>query len=324
MSGSAAKSRLNRYLELVEPRPGARRLPGVERLDESEFLGMGRSISFPFPQWRDSDSHRTVFFDEGRGHPIVFVHGLGANATHFEHVVRPLSRAYRVVGLDLVGCGWTRKPRVRYSVDLLRDHLLSFLDRRGIRRATLVGHSMGGAVCLAAALARPGLADGVVLMCAAGVARLPLYMRVAAPVMLRRQILHPFFSLGFDFIIRNVFVDNEHENEYVRWFRQSMLRDAPGNPSLRDFVRVCETLCPDVARRDYSPHFPRFPAPVLGIWGDHDHLTSLGPVLMNLGRIPRVRTVVVPRAGHMPMVERPAETVFHLQRFIEDPPSAAP
>jgi pyruvate dehydrogenase E2 component (dihydrolipoamide acetyltransferase) len=281
---------------------------------------MGRSFTFPFPQWRDNDVHRTVFFDEGEGHPVVFIHGLGANFTHYERVVEPLARHYRVAGLDLVGCGWSLKPDVRYTIDLLKDHLLSFLDRRGIKRATLVGHSLGGAVCLAAALQRPGLVDGIVLICAAGVARLPGYMRAAAPLMLRRRLLYPFLRFGFDFILDNVFVDSEADNEHVRWFRRSALRDAPGYPNLHDFARVCETLCPDVARRDYSPHFPSLPTPVLAIWGDHDRLTSLGPVLMNLGKIPRVRTVVVPRAGHMPMVERPEETRFHIERFLESPP----
>ena len=145
--------------------------PAPEPLDQSEFLGMGRSLTFPFPQWRDHDEYRTVFFDEGWGRTLVFVHGVGGNATHFEFVARSLARHHRVVGLDLVGQGWSSKPRnARYTIDLLSDHLLDFLDRRGIERATLVGHSLGGAVCLDAALRRPGLVDGLVLMCAAGVA----------------------------------------------------------------------------------------------------------------------------------------------------------
>lgn len=304
-------------LKVVQPAPA----PTLEPLDpSSRFLGMGRSLTFPFPQWRDSDPYRTVFFDEGEGATVVFVHGLGANATHFEPVVVPMAQRYRVVGLDLVGCGWSAKPDVRYSIDLLRDHLLSFLDRRGIERATLVGHSLGGAVCLDAALKHPTRVDGVALICAAGVARLPAVMRAAAPVMLRRSLLYPFLRFGFDWILGHVFVDRECDNPHVRWFRSSALRDAPGFPNLRDFARVCETLCPDVAGRDYSPLFPGLPMPVLALWGDHDHLTSLGPVLMNLGRIPRVRTVVLPRCGHMPMVERPEETRFQLERFLESPP----
>jgi len=309
-------------LRLVDPAAAPQPAPaGLELLDESAgYLGLGRSLSFPFPQWRDADEHRTVFFDEGEGRTIVFVHGLGANATHFERVAVPLARDHRVIGIDLVGCGWTLKPRVDYSIDLLCDHLLAFLDRRGVDRATLVGHSLGGAVCLEAATRQPGRVDGLVLICAAGVARLPAVMRAAAPVMLRRQLLYPFLRLGFDWILSHVFVDDEEQNEHVRWFRRSALRDAPGFPNLHDFARVCETLCPDVARRDYSPRFSKLPMPVLALWGDHDQLTSLGPVLMNLGRIPRVRTIVVPRCGHMPMVERPDETLFQLERFLDSPP----
>jgi pimeloyl-ACP methyl ester carboxylesterase len=250
----------------------------------------------------------------------VLVHGLGANATHFEHVATGLVSRYRVVGLDLVGCGWSLKPEVPYTVDLLRDHLIAFLERRGIRRATLVGHSMGGAVVLATALARPRLVDSLVLMCGAGVAPLPRYMQVAAPLALRQSLLYPFLRYGNDFILDHVFVDTAEQNPYVRWFRDSAQRDAPGFPNLDDFVRVCTTLCADLAQRDYSPQFPTLRVPVLGLWGDHDKLTALTSVLRHLGRIPRIRTVVLPRTGHMPMVERPAETLFHLERFLQSPP----
>ena len=309
--------RLLSQLPETLPQPA---LPGLEPLDESVFLGMGRSLTVPVPQWRDSDRYRTVFFDEGEGHPIVLVHGLGANATHFEHVAKGLVARHRVVGLDLVGCGWSAKPDIRYSVEVLRDHLIEFLERHQIRRATLVGHSMGGSVVLATALARPTLVHSLVLMCGAGVAPLPGYLRRAAPLGLRRAVLYPFLRYGNDFILDHVFVDTPPQNPYVRWFRESAQRDAPGYPNLDDFVRVCTTLCVDLAQRDFSPQFPALRMPVLGLWGDHDKLTALAPVLRHLGRIPRVRTVVLPRCGHMPMVERPEDTLFHLERFLRDPP----
>jgi abhydrolase domain-containing protein 6 len=303
------------------PTPPQPALPGVEPLDESAgFLGMGRSLTFPFPQWRERDQYRTVFFDEGQGHPIVLVHGLGADATHFEHVARALVGRYRVVGLDLVGCGWSAKPDIRYTVEVLRDHLIAFLERHQIRRATLVGHSMGGSVVLAAALARPTLVHSLVLIGAAGVAPLPGYLRRAAPLALHRAWLYPILRYGHDFILDHVFVETPEENQYVRWFRESAQRDAPGYPNLDHFVRVCTTLCADLAQRDFSPQFPSLRMPVLGLWGDHDKLTALAPVLRNLGQIPRVRTVVLPRCGHMPMIERPGDTLFHLERFLQNPP----
>ena len=310
-------------LQLVRQPAPAREpfAPDAEPLDETAgFLGLGRSLTFPFPQWRAHDEHRTVFCDEGEGRPIVLVHGLGANFTHYEHVATQLVDRYRVIGIDLVGCGWSAKPDVPYTVELLRDHLIGFLERCGIRRATLVGHSMGGTVVLATALARPWLVDSLVLICGAGVAPLPRYMRAAAPFALRYPLLYPFLRYGAGFILDNVFVDHPDTNPYVRWFRESAMRDAPGYPNLAEFVRVCTTLCPDIAAHDYSAELPSLGMPVLGLWGDHDKLTAIGPVLRHLGRIPRIRTVVLPRCGHMPMVERPADTLFHLERFLAHPP----
>lgn len=292
-----------------------------EILDESvQFLGMGRSSSFPFPQFRANDRFRTVFFDAGKGHPLVFVHGLGGNATHWEYLARAFVHNHRVVGLDAAGCGWNLKPDQPYTIDLLRDHLLAFLDERGIKRATLVGHSLGGAICLSAAFARPGLVDSLVLVGAAGIAPLPRWMRVAAPFFLHRKILVPLLAFSHSFILDKVFVDLPDKNPYVRRFMRSALRDEDGFPNLRDFGRVCETLCRDVIQKDYSSSFDHLVVPVLGIWGEQDHLVPLSSVLKRLSRIRRVRTVVLGRCGHMPMIERPEETIFHISRFLKDPP----
>jgi pimeloyl-ACP methyl ester carboxylesterase len=302
------------------PEPWRGRAPRPERLDESgRFLGMGRSLTFPFRQWRDVDQHRTVFFDEGRGDPIVFVHGLGGNATHFEPILPRLGERHRIIGLDLVGLGWTAKPDVPYRVEMLRDHLLDFLDRHHVERPTLVGHSLGGAVCLSAALARPHGFRSLALLCAAGVAPLPAWMRLAAPVFLRRWLLFPTLALGANVILDNVFVDHPRDNAQVRWFRESVTRDDPGYPNLYDFARVCESLCRDLTHHDFSAELASLELPVLAIWGDRDKLTCRGSVLAEVGRIPRIRTVMM-RAGHMPMVERPDETLFHLERLLTDPP----
>ena len=292
------------------------------RLDtRGAMLGMGRSPSFPYPEWRDADPYRTVFFDEGEGHAIVFVHGLGGNATHWQFVLPALADDYRVVGLDLAGCGWSAKPRGPYTVAMLRDHLLSFLDRRGIRRATLVGHSMGGAVCLAAALVRPGLVQSLGLVCAAGLAPLPKWMRVAAPAVLHRWLLLPALFASANFIVDQVFHDSDTENPGVRWFRETSLHDAPGYPHLRAFARVGESLCRDVIGLSFAQDLVHLDMPVLALYGDGDKLTAVPAVLRQLDGIRRVRTVLLPKTGHMPMIERPAETVFHLRRLLEEPPA---
>lgn len=297
---------------------------GLELLDQSNMcLGIGRSANFHFPQWRDNDPLRTVFFDEGRGFPIVFVHGLGANATHWEHLVNGLVGKYRVLGLDMAGCGWNLKPRMEYTVDFLTDHLMDFLDRRGIEKCVLVGHSLGGMICLGATLRQPERVEGLGLVGAAGVAPLPRWMKVAGPIFLREDLLFKTLSLGAEFILKNVFVDGPEENPLVKAFFKSSMRDAPGYPNLRDFARVCASLCRDVVCRDFSERLHELDVPVLGLWGEADKLTPIPSILKNLGKIPRVRTVILKGCGHMPMVEKPFETLYHVQRFIEAPPAVA-
>lgn len=295
---------------------------GLELLEEKKgYLGIGRSQTFPFPQWRDNDPLRTVFFDEGQGYPVVFVHGLGANATHWEHVVSGLVGDYRVIGLDMAGCGWNLKPRQEYSVELLTDHLIDFLDRRGVRRCALIGHSLGGMISIAATLRQPQRIESLGLVGAAGVAPLPRWMKLAAPVFLHEELLFRTLSLGAEFILKNVFVDSVEENPHVKGFCESALRDAPGYPNLRDFARVCEHLCRDVVGRDYKDRLRDLHLPVLGIWGDADKLTPIPAVLESLGRIRRVRSVILKGCGHMPMVEKPEETLFQVRRFLETPPT---
>jgi pimeloyl-ACP methyl ester carboxylesterase len=98
------------------------------------------------------------------------------------------------------------------------------------------------------------------------------------------------------------------------------MRDDPGAPNLREFARVCETLCADVTRRDYSRRLGELELPVLALWGDHDRLTHQRGVLRQIGQIRRLRTVILRRCGHMPMVERPQETIFQLERLLDHPP----
>ncbi|MGI5861404.1 MAG: alpha/beta fold hydrolase [Myxococcales bacterium] len=290
---------------------------GLQSIDEASI---GRSPSFPFAQRRAYDPYRTVYFDEGSGPPLVFVHGLGGNVTHFEFVARELANDHRVAGLDLVGFGASAKPRVRYEIELLRDHLLAFLEERDLRGAVVVGHSLGGAVAVAAALERPDLMKGLVLLGAAGLAPLPWWMRLSAPLLLWELPLFYLLQLTAGLILDQVFVDSPEENPYVRHFRQASMQDRSGFPNLRDFARVSTTAVRALIRSDFSGRLQSLSVPVLALWGDSDKLVALPGVRESIERLPRSRLVVLERCGHLSMIERPREVVAEVRRFLADPP----
>lgn len=99
------------------------------------------------------------------GPAVVFVHGFGASTHDFEQVVlEPLAKTHRFIALDLYGFGWSeRDPAFAYGWTLWADQLTGTLDALGIESATVVGHSMGGAVATVFAARYPDRIDRLVL-----------------------------------------------------------------------------------------------------------------------------------------------------------------
>lgn len=108
---------------------------------------------------------RTWTADEGGAGPdVVLVHGLGTSAATFERLVPHLTPAATVHLLDLPGFARVPRPREPLGVADLAALVATWVERAGLDRPTLVGHSMGTQVVAEAAAAHPGTASGVVLV----------------------------------------------------------------------------------------------------------------------------------------------------------------
>ena len=103
---------------------------------------------------------------QGRGPSIVLLHGLGGFAESWRGTIEALAKRADVLALDLPGFGLSAKPRTRYDLDFFTRVLHGFLDVIGVGQASLVGHSLGGAVAVAYALTRPARVDRLALVSA--------------------------------------------------------------------------------------------------------------------------------------------------------------
>lgn len=96
------------------------------------------------------------FQQSGSGPDVVMVHGLAANlAFWYLKIVPHFTPSYSVTAYDLRGHGRTEMPPTGYTTRDLAEDLIALLDERGIRKAHLVGHSIGGSVCMHAAVLCP-------------------------------------------------------------------------------------------------------------------------------------------------------------------------
>jgi pimeloyl-ACP methyl ester carboxylesterase len=110
------------------------------------------------------DGLRLHYVVEGRGPAVILVHGLGGFAETWRHNVGPLASRATVFALDLPGFGASAKPRTRYRLANFASALRGFMDGLGLARASLVGHSLGGAVCITYSLTHPSRVERLALV----------------------------------------------------------------------------------------------------------------------------------------------------------------
>jgi len=104
------------------------------------------AISSAQDQFFDSNGVTIHYIEQGRGEPIVLLHGVGGSLQNFvtRGVLPNLARDYRVIALDLRGHGQSGKPHdpKQYGREMSLD-VVRLLDHLGIRRAHVVGYSLG-------------------------------------------------------------------------------------------------------------------------------------------------------------------------------------
>lgn len=110
--------------------------------------------------------HRIHYVEQGRGRPILFIHGLGGQLHHFRGTLfSQLDGDFRLVALDRPGSGYSARPSdFAGSLSEQAELVLRFTEKLGLQKPLVVGHSLGGAVALTLALEHPEAVSGLVLL----------------------------------------------------------------------------------------------------------------------------------------------------------------
>lgn len=116
---------------------------------------------------------RTNVHDQGRGFPVLMIHGSGPGVSAWANwrlTIPELSRHARVIAPDMVGFGFTERPPAQhYGMDAWVAQAVGVLDALDLPQADLVGNSFGGALALALAIRHPRRVRRLVLMGSVGV-----------------------------------------------------------------------------------------------------------------------------------------------------------
>lgn len=119
--------------------------------------------------------------ERGEGRPLVILHGLADSQQTWAPVAAMLASKYRVLCLDLPGCGLSGRPDASYGIDWQARLVLAWLDELEIQQFDVVGHSYGGGVALWMLLHRAESIGRMALIAPGGLGpEVTLWLRAAA------------------------------------------------------------------------------------------------------------------------------------------------
>jgi pyruvate dehydrogenase E2 component (dihydrolipoamide acetyltransferase) len=262
----------------------------------------------PEPETIEAGGRRIRYLElgEGGGPPIVFIHGFGGDLNNWQYNQEALAEAHRTLALDLPGHGGSTKDlgSGHVHVGALTNAVLDFMDAKGIDKAHLVGHSLGGAIALDMALNHPERVGSATLVCSAGhgpdinMAYIDGFMQAK-----RRKQLQPVLAM----LVADPAMVSRDMIEDVLKFKRLDGVEAALNRIIDD------TFAGGRQMLDLTGRLPELTVPVQVIWGRQDQVL---PVAHSEGLPASIAVTVFDDAGHMAHMEKAAEVNDKLRAFI--------
>lgn len=243
----------------------------------------------------------------GRGRPVILLHGWLGSWALWRDTILYLSREFRTYALDFFGFGDLNAPFERsasavYSVDNYIELVNQFMDRLGIIKAPLVGHSMGGTVSLGMAARYP---EKVVKVAIIGSpingSSLNPFLKLSG----YKQIAHLVYTIPY---VLNTFI---YMLTYVsardgRTLYRMVSEDASKVASIDAFFQSIGTL----RQANMLPLLGDLKMPILGIYGKRDVIVNPRQSKVLLQHAPTSTEAWFENSGHFPMMDEPER--FHL------------
>jgi len=253
------------------------------------------------------------------GSPIVLIHCFTCAINYWNGMIPLLDREHRVIAVDLLGHGGSEKPSSGYSVPNQAGVIAEVLAGLGVRRAEVVGHSLGGPVAIALAEQSPRLVSSLVAIDSIPdssygdvgfIGELP-FKPVLGEALWRvkpdfsiRDGLEVAFAPGFK--VPDEFVEDVKRMTYSAY--------ADSHDAFDSYT----------GERALPQRGAALGVPLLAIMGAEEQIANDPAAALAAYRAAGAQTKLIAGAGHSPNVEKPARTAALVLRFGATNPAAEP
>ncbi|MCL2817682.1 MAG: alpha/beta hydrolase [Clostridiales bacterium] len=244
------------------------------------------------------DGQKVHYQCEGRGKPLLLLHGWGASCLSFAALMPHLARHFTVYALDFPGFGQSPPPQSVWGVGDYAYLTEKFLKQLAIDKPLIMGHSFGGRVSIL--LGARGLPAKLILVDSAGLRprrSLKYYLRVYS-----YKAAKSLFSLPL--------LRNHKERALAFWLRSNPSSD------YKQAQGVMRQVFVKVVNEDLRRHLPKIKAPTLLLWGELDTAVPLSDARLMERLIPGSGLAVLPGAGHFCFLDKPREFLLIVDSFL--------
>lgn len=251
--------------------------------------------------------------------PIVLIHGIAGDGASWLPVFRELIRRNfdrDIIALDLLGHGGSAKPSVDYSLGMFATTVRDLLMLLGYRRATVVGHSLGGAVAMQFAYQFPQQCGRMVLVSSGGLGRevFPLIRAANLPgaEMAMSLLLKPAI-LALGPMLGKLTNWSPEDRALARCF--TSLTDQERRAA---YVRIARHTTDMSGQRDGAAnrlHLAEL-VPSLIVWGEKDWIIPVKHGIRAAKLMPGSRLEIISGTEHFPHIGAPERFAGALMTFV--------
>jgi pimeloyl-ACP methyl ester carboxylesterase len=250
----------------------------------------------------------TVHFEvNGRGRPIIFLHGWLGSWGLWQETMDFLSGQYRTYALDFWGFGESGKKSGTFTVADFVSMVGQFMENLGINKAPLVGHSMGGTVSLSFALQNPDKVSKVVVIGSpiAG-SSLALMLKLAGCPFIARLVFNMMWALKFGIRVASPLIT--HDPNWTGMIEKDLSRT-----TLESFLLSIASL----RKVDLTSKLGPLSFPVMGMYGNQDVIVHPNQCEVLQNSLPSARIERFEHAGHFLMLDEPQLFRSKLWDFLD-------
>jgi pimeloyl-ACP methyl ester carboxylesterase len=258
-----------------------------------------------------------AYREEGRGQPVILVHGFAASSYTWLTLVRSLPSGFRYIALDLKGFGHSDKPRDKnYSAYDQAKILTEFINELDLDNVVIIGHSFGGMVSLVSLISnsiKNRVAGLVLVDTVAYFKHIPDFiakLRIPVASMLGLELFSPR-ELVLQ-VLKEVFYDHSKiTEEMISAYAENL-----GLPEAkRSLVRSASQFASEEMKHIHEK-FNQIRVPTLIISGSADRVIPVEESYVLKHELPHVELKVIPQCGHSPQEECPQETAATISEFL--------